>query len=59
VELNVKGERKMAKSKGLGDTVAKVTAATGIQSFVKKVSKGDCGCEGRRKKLNDLFPYSK
>jgi len=59
VELSVKGERKMAKSKGLGDTVAKVTAATGIQSFVKKVSNGDCGCEGRRKKLNDLFPYSK
>jgi hypothetical protein len=49
----------MAKSKGLGDTVAKVTAATGIQSFVKKVSKGDCGCDGRRKRLNDLFPYSK
>ena len=59
MELNVKVERKRSKSKGLGDTVAKVTAATGIQSFVKKVTKGDCGCEGRKKKLNDLFPYSK
>ena len=59
MELNVKGERKMKKSKGLGDTVAKVTAATGIKSFVKKVTNGDCGCNDRRKKLNDLFPYAK
>tara|TARA_R110001606_G_scaffold322535_1_gene469423 strand:+ start:493 stop:642 length:150 start_codon:yes stop_codon:yes gene_type:complete len=49
----------MKKSKGLGDTVAKVTAATGIKSFVKKVTNGDCGCNDRRKKLNDLFPYAK
>ncbi len=49
----------MDRSKGLGDTVAKMTAATGVRSFVKKVTKGECGCEGRRKKLNHLFPYSK
>jgi len=49
----------MKKSNGLGDTVAKVTAATGIQSLVKKVTNGDCGCNNRRKKLNDLFPYAK
>lgn len=59
LDLSEKVERKMQKSKGLGDTVAKVTAATGIQSLVKKVTKGDCGCSGRRKKLNDLFPYSR
>jgi hypothetical protein len=59
VELNVKEERKMKKSNGLGDTVAKVTAATGIQSLVKKVTNGDCGCNNRRKKLNDLFPCAK
>ena len=47
------------KSRGLGDTVDKITTATGIKTIVKKATKGDCGCEKRRKKLNDLFPYKK
>ena len=47
------------KSRGLGDSIAKVTKATGIQQFVKKAfKKDDCGCGPRQKKLNDLFPYS-
>ena len=46
-------------SKGLGDTIDKITTATGIKTVVKKATKGKCGCEERRKKLNDLFPYKK
>ena len=46
------------KSRGLGDSVAKVTKATGIQQFVKKTFKNDCNCGKRQKQLNDLFPYS-
>ena len=52
----------MAKSKGLGDTIHKVTKATGIHSAVQKVSKAigkPCGCAERRDSLNRKFPYSK
>lgn len=48
----------MAKSKGLGDTVAKVTKATGIDKAVKTVFGEDCGCDERREVLNRLFPYT-
>jgi hypothetical protein len=47
----------MAISKGLGDTIHKVTKATGIESIVNKVAGKDCGCAERRKTLNELFPY--
>ena len=47
------------KSKGLGDTIAKITEATGIDKIVKFVAGEDCGCEERKEKLNKLFPYSK
>jgi len=46
--------------RGLGDTIEKVTKATGIKKMVDKVSEGlniPCGCEGRRDALNILFPY--
>ena len=48
----------MAKSKGLGDTIHKVTKATGIKSIVEKVAGKDCGCKARRNQLNNLFPYT-
>jgi hypothetical protein len=39
------------KSKGLGDTIAKMTKAIGIQP---------CGgCKKRQAKLNEIFPYKK
>ena len=50
------------KSKGLGDTVAKITKATGIKKVVDTVSKvtgKDCGCGKRQDTLNRLFPYNK
>jgi hypothetical protein len=47
------------KSKGLGDTIDKITTATGIKKAVKMMSnEKECTpCEQRRKKLNELFPY--
>ena len=47
------------KSKGIGDTISKITKATGIDKIAKKVLGDDCGCEERRKKLNEIFPYSR
>ena len=47
------------KSKGLGDTIAKITEATGIDKLVKFVAGEDCGCDKRKEKLNKLFPYAK
>jgi len=48
------------KSRGLGDDIAKFTKITGIKRVVDKVSEGlniPCGCEGRQKAMNALFPY--
>ena len=42
--------------KGLGDTIEKITKATGIKRVVNAVSK-DCGCDKRKEKLNNMFPY--
>ena len=50
------------KSRGLGDDIHKFTKATGIKTVVDKVSRGlniPCGCEGRRKAMNALFPYTR
>jgi hypothetical protein len=41
----------------LGDTIAKVTKATGIDKLVKFIAGEDCGCEERKEKLNKLFRY--
>ena len=47
----------MEKSKGLGDTIEKITTATGIKKFVHKVAGGGCGCNKRKQTLNKVFPY--
>ena len=49
------------KSKGLGDTIDKITTATGIKKVAEAVSKAtgsDCGCGKRRDALNRAFPYN-
>jgi len=46
-------------SKGLGDTVEKITKATGIKKAVKWLAGDDCGCDDRKDKLNKLFPRRK
>lgn len=45
-------------SKGLGDTVEKITKATGIKKVVDSIT-DDCGCDERKAKLNKVFPYRK
>jgi hypothetical protein len=48
------------KSKGLGDTIEKITTVTGIKKVVETVAKAtgkDCGCKERRDALNRAFPY--
>ena len=49
------------KSKGLGDTIAKITKATGIKKVVDTVAKTvnkDCGCDRRKDLCNKWFPYN-
>ena len=50
-------KKQEAKAKGLGDTVKKVTKATGIDKAVKFVAGEDCGCDERQEKLNEFFTY--
>ena len=49
-------------SRGLGDSIAKFTHATGIDKLATKVAQAlgqeDCGCERRRETLNNLVPYN-
>jgi len=46
-------------SEGLGDTIAKVTEATGIKKAVKFIAGEDCGCDERQERLNRVFKYNK
>ena len=45
------------KSKGLGDTVEKITKATGIKKAVKAIFGDDCGCDERKDRLNSIMSY--
>jgi len=47
------------QSEGLGDTIDKITTATGIKALVKFVAGEDCGCDERKEKLNEQFKYNK
>ena len=46
-------------SEGLGDTIEKVTKATGIKKLVEWVAGEDCGCDERKEVMNRLFKYNK
>ena len=49
------------ESKGLGDTIEKITTATGVKTIVDKVSEElniPCGCQKRKEALNKIFPYN-
>jgi hypothetical protein len=53
---------KKAPAKGLGDSIEKITKATGIKKVVELFSAAtgiDCGCDARQDKLNKLFPYTR
>ena len=49
-------------SKGLGDTIAKVTHYTGISKLTDVITDAlgieDCGCDRRREALNDAVNYN-
>jgi len=51
------------QSRGLGDSIAKFTKATGIHNLAqigaRAVGKKDCGCKKRQEALNKAFPYKK
>tara|TARA_R110002167_G_scaffold131569_1_gene315361 strand:+ start:231 stop:383 length:153 start_codon:yes stop_codon:yes gene_type:complete len=50
----------MEKSKGLGDSIERITEITGIKKVVEAVTgKKDCGCKKRKETLNKRFPYKK
>jgi hypothetical protein len=54
-----------SRSRGLGDTVEKITTATGIKKVADTIAQvkkgtGECTpCQKRRDALNRLFPYQK
>ena len=45
------------ESEGFGDTLEKVFKATKIDRLVKFIAGEDCGCDERKKKLNEMFQY--
>jgi len=49
------------QSKGLGDTIAKITSATKLDALAESIAKAvgaqDCGCTARQQTLNKIFPY--
>lgn len=52
-------EKHAQASVGLGDTVEKITTATGIKKAVKWLAGEDCGCRERQKKMNEIWRYQK
>jgi len=55
-QLDVDGNVNFMESKGLGDSIEKFTTATGIKKVADMVP-GGCGCNNRKKWLNNKFPY--
>ena len=54
------GVKKVVKSRGLGDTIEKITTATGIKKVVDTISEitgVPCGCSEKKEALNKLIPY--
>lgn len=49
-------------SRGLGDTVAKITHAIGLDAAAEAIAKAvgakSCGCKARQAALNSVFPYT-
>lgn len=53
-----KAKRESA-AEGFGDTIEKITEATGIKAVVAFLAGEDCGCEERKAKLNKILPFNK
>lgn len=56
-------EQESKKSRGLGDDIAKLTKATGLDKVADKVAEtlglNDCGCDERQDRMNKLFNYGR
>lgn len=52
-------ENQESASEGLGDSIEKITEATGIKAAVKFIAGEDCGCDKRKETLNKIFHYNK
>tara|TARA_R100000231_G_scaffold69654_1_gene55366 strand:- start:27 stop:203 length:177 start_codon:yes stop_codon:yes gene_type:complete len=53
-------DKLLKEDKGLGDTIERITTATGIKKAVDYVSEKtgkDCGCNRRKDALNKRFKY--
>ena len=64
VELHEENGIANMKDKGLGDTIARATKATGIDKFANRLADGlnipgGCGCKKRQEYLNKVVPYGK
>ena len=53
------GRPRKKQAEGLGDTVENILEATGIAKVAKWVMGEDCGCDERKKKLNELWRYKR
>tara|TARA_R110002020_G_scaffold66512_3_gene174855 strand:- start:4923 stop:5081 length:159 start_codon:yes stop_codon:yes gene_type:complete len=49
------------KSRGLGDSLEKITKLTGLKTLTEVATQAvgleDCGCDKRKSWLNKQFPY--
>lgn len=45
----------MKKDKGLGDTIERITNATGISKIVKSITK-ECGCKKKERQVKQSVP---
>jgi hypothetical protein len=59
MQTKTKKRTSKKQSAGLGDTIAKITEATGIDALAKFIAGEDCGCDKRKELLNKIFPYKK
>lgn len=53
-------EQSTTKSMGLGDTIAKISHAVGMDKLAEKyteITGKPCGCQERQALLNKIFPY--
>lgn len=61
LEEHIKSTTALFKGdKGVGDTIAKITHATGLDQLSQlytRVTGRPCGCFGRQEALNKLLPY--
>ena len=52
-------EDKNQQFRGAGDVVEYITEISGVKYLMKRIyGKQDCGCDGRKEKLNEMIPFN-